>query len=129
DRQEIARDLDDIYALFPRLREREANLGRNLSGGEQQMCAIGRALIGKPGLLLLDEPSLGLAPKVVTGMAAAIRRMALTGVTIVLVGQNSRLALSLASQASLLEAGRIAMAGAASDMLADERLQDIYLGT
>ncbi|MBN8962801.1 MAG: ABC transporter ATP-binding protein [Rhizobiales bacterium] len=129
DRDQIAADITMVYDLFPRLKERRPSLGRNLSGGEQQMCAIGRALLSRPKLLLLDEPSLGLAPKVVSEMAHAIERVAKSGVTIVLVEQNSRLALSISSDAFLLEAGRMIMSGPAKDMLADKRLQDVYLGT
>lgn len=129
DRDQIAADITTVYDLFPRLKERRPSLGRNLSGGEQQMCAIGRALLSRPKLLLLDEPSLGLAPKVVSEMAHAIERVAKSGVTIVLVEQNSRLALSISSDAFLLEAGRMIMSGPAKDMLADKRLQDVYLGT
>ncbi len=129
DRDRVTADLAKVYDLFPRLNERRSSLGRNLSGGEQQMCAIGRALLSRPKLLLLDEPSLGLAPKVVSEMAHAIERVAKSGVTIVLVEQNSRLALSISSDAFLLEAGRMIMSGSAKEMLADKRLQDVYLGT
>lgn len=129
DRDQVAADMTTVYDLFPRLKERRTSLGRNLSGGEQQMCAIGRALLSRPKLLLLDEPSLGLAPKVVSEMAHAIERVAKSGVTTVLVEQNSRLALSISSEAFLLEAGRMIMSGSAKDMLADKRLQDVYLGT
>lgn len=129
DRDRVTSDIAKVYDLFPRLNERRSSLGRNLSGGEQQMCAIGRALLSRPKLLLLDEPSLGLAPKVVSEMAHAIERVAKSGVTIVLVEQNSRLALSISSDAFLLEAGRMILSGSAKEMLADKRLQDVYLGT
>ena len=129
DKGGVAADIEKVYDLFPRLKERRSSLGRNLSGGEQQMCAIGRALLSRPKLLLLDEPSLGLAPKVVNEMAHAIEQVARSGVTTVLVEQNSRLALSISSDAFLLEAGRTIMSGSAKDMLADPRLQDVYLGT
>lgn len=129
DRDKVATDIEAVYDLFPRLKERRSSLGRNLSGGEQQMCAIGRALLSRPKLLLLDEPSLGLAPKVVSEMARAIERVAETGVTTVLVEQNSRLALSISSDAFLLEAGKMIISGSAKEMLADTRLQDAYLGT
>lgn len=129
DRDKVATDIEAVYDLFPRLKERRSSLGRNLSGGEQQMCAIGRALLSRPKLLLLDEPSLGLAPKVVSEMARAIERVAETGVTTVLVEQNSRLALSISSDAFLLEAGKMIISGSAKGMLADTRLQDAYLGT
>ena len=129
DRNKVAADIEAVYDLFPRLKERRSSLGRNLSGGEQQMCAIGRALLSRPKLLLLDEPSLGLAPKVVSEMARAIERVAESGVTTVLVEQNSRLALSISSDAFLLEAGKMIISGSAKEMLADTRLQDAYLGT
>jgi branched-chain amino acid transport system ATP-binding protein len=129
DRDKVAADIEAVYDLFPRLKERRSSLGRNLSGGEQQMCAIGRALLSRPKLLLLDEPSLGLAPKVVSEMARAIERVAESGVTTVLVEQNSRLALSISSDAFLLEAGKMIISGSAKEMLADTRLQDAYLGT
>lgn len=129
DRDQVSADIEAVYDLFPRLKERRSSLGRNLSGGEQQMCAIGRALLSRPKLLLLDEPSLGLAPKVVGEMARAIERVAESGVTTVLVEQNSRLALSISSDAFLLEAGKMIISGSAKEMLADARLQDAYLGT
>jgi branched-chain amino acid transport system ATP-binding protein len=121
--------MGEILDLFPRLAERRNSLGRELSGGEQQMCAIGRALIGEPSLLLLDEPSLGLAPKVVDEMARAITRIAERGVTIVLVEQNSRLALAISDEAHVLEAGELRLSGPSKALLDDPRVVDAYLGT
>lgn len=121
--------MSEIFELFPRLAERRNSLGRELSGGEQQMCAIGRALIGEPRMLLLDEPSLGLAPKVVNEMAAAITRIADRGVTIVLVEQNSRLALTISDVAHVLEAGQLRLSGPSKALLDDPRVIDAYLGT
>jgi branched-chain amino acid transport system ATP-binding protein len=118
-----------VFDLFPRLAERRNSLGRELSGGEQQMCAIGRALIGEPRMLLLDEPSLGLAPKVVDEMARAITRIAERGVTIVLVEQNSRLALTISDDAHVLEAGGLRLSGPSKALLDDPRVIDAYLGT
>ncbi|GGC65418.1 ABC transporter ATP-binding protein [Chelatococcus reniformis] len=124
----VRRDLDRVYTLFPRLAERRASLARNLSGGEQQMCAIGRAVMSEPQLLLLDEPSLGLAPKVVGDMARAIATIAASGVTVLLAEQNSRLALSLAQTGHVFEAGRLARSGPAAALLNDGDVLRAYLG-
>jgi len=129
DRAGIARDLERVYALFPGLEGHRGQVAGTLSGGEQQMCAIGRALMGAPRLMLIDEASLGLAPIVVTRVFAAIETLVREGLTIVLVEQNARLALRTVSRAYVLEAGRIAREGSSADLLADPAVQDAYLGT
>jgi len=128
DRAAVARRLDWVYDLFPRLCERQAQMAGTLSGGEQQMLAIGRALMSEPRLLLLDEPSLGLAPLLVRGIFQTIRAINEAGVTIVLVEQNARAALKLADRGYVLEVGRLVMAGPAADLLHDPRIQTAYLG-
>jgi branched-chain amino acid transport system ATP-binding protein len=121
--------LEEVFALFPRLRERLAQRAGTLSGGEQQMLAIGRALMSRPRLLLLDEPSLGLAPLIVRQIFAAIRDLnAKTGLTVLLVEQNANLALRLAHRGYVLVNGRIAMAGTGAELLARPEVRDAYLG-
>ncbi|HKI56202.1 MAG TPA: ABC transporter ATP-binding protein [Trueperaceae bacterium] len=120
--------LEQVFELFPRLRERRAQLAGTLSGGEQQMLAIGRALMAKPRLLLLDEPSLGLAPLLVKGIFQALQEIRETGVTILLVEQNARMALKLADRGYVLEVGRIVHADAAGALLASPEVQAAYLG-
>jgi branched-chain amino acid transport system ATP-binding protein len=128
-RQSIAADLEAVLDRFPRLRERHRQLAGSLSGGEQQMVAIGRALMSRPRLLLLDEPSLGLAPLMVREVAREIRRIhEAAGVTILLVEQNARMALALASHGFVLESGRVALAGPAADLARDARIRALYLG-
>ena len=127
-RDHIQRDLDRIYALFGGLARRRGSLGRLLSGGEQQMCAIGRALMAEPRILLLDEPTLGLAPVVVKELARAIREIHADGTTVVLVEQNSRLALSLADTGYVFDSGRVALSGTARALLDDPAVQAAYLG-
>lgn len=124
-----ARLLDQVFALFPRLKEREAQRGGTLSGGEQQMLAIGRALMSKPRLLLLDEPSLGLAPLIVRQIFAAIRDLNATeGLTVLLVEQNANQALRLAHRGYVLVNGRITLAGPGRDLLAMPEVREAYLG-
>lgn len=124
----IAREMDLVHDLFPRLAERSRQHAATLSGGEQQMVAIGRALMSRPSLLMLDEPSLGLAPKLVTEMMRLIRRINQTGVTIVLVEQNARQALSIAQNAYVLEGGRIAVSGPARELASNPQVVSAYLG-
>lgn len=128
-RPAIRRRLDEIYALFPRVRERRSQLAGSLSGGEQQMVAIGRALMAQPRLLMLDEPSLGIAPKIVAEIAGAIERINReSGIAIVLVEQNARLALRLAHQAHAFEHGVVVRSGKGSELLEDPFVQKAYLG-
>jgi branched-chain amino acid transport system ATP-binding protein len=120
--------LDYVLTLFPVLGERRGQLAGSLSGGEQQMCAIGRALMARPRLLMLDEPTLGLAPLLVGRIFETVRTINADGVTVLLVEQNVRQALSLAHRAYVLESGRLVLDGAAGDLLGDERLKRAYLG-
>jgi len=128
DKAQIAADLERSYALFPRLRERERQLGGTLSGGEQQMLAIGRALMSRPRLLLLDEPSMGLAPLMVEKIFAIIREINAQGVAILLIEQNARMALAAARRAYVLESGCITLSGPAAELAVDERVRAAYLG-
>ena len=125
---QIAADLDHIYDLLPRLKERVRQLAGTLSGGEQQMLAIGRALMGRPRLLLLDEPSMGLAPLMVEKVFEVIRTVAAQGVTILLVEQNARLALEVCSRGYVMESGRVTLADSAANLAADPRVRHAYLG-
>ena len=120
--------LDDVYSIFPRLQERRTQLAGTLSGGERQMLAVGRALMSSPDLLMLDEPSLGLAPLIVREIFSIIERLRQTGVTIVLVEQNARAALQVADYAYVLETGQIAMQGPAHELADDPRVIEAYLG-
>jgi branched-chain amino acid transport system ATP-binding protein len=123
-----AADLDMVLELFPRLRERIKQPAGTLSGGEQQMLAIGRALMGKPRLLLLDEPSMGLAPMIVDQIFRIIRQINQSGVTVLLVEQNAAQALALANRGYVLETGSIVLEGTGSELLADDRVRAAYLG-
>ena len=125
---DVSRDFDYVLTLFPRLKERLEQLAGTLSGGEQQMLAIGRGLMGSPRLLLLDEPSLGIAPIVVEHIFSAIAGIRANGVTIMLVEQNAAKALSAAARAYVLDLGRIVTTGPASELLGDERVRQAYLG-
>ena len=128
DTAEIQADIERQFARFPRLAERRHQIAGTLSGGEQQMLAIARALMSRPRLLLLDEPSLGLAPLIVRSIFGIIRHLHAAGVTILLVEQNASLALQIADRAYVLEAGRLTISGPASELLTDERVRRAYLG-
>jgi branched-chain amino acid transport system ATP-binding protein len=128
DRAAVAEDIAQQFKRFPRLAERRKQLAGTLSGGEQQMLAISRALMSRPRLLLLDEPSLGLAPLIVRGIFDIIRELHAAGVTILLVEQNARLALQNADRGYVLEAGELAIEGIAADLLDDARVRKAYLG-
>ncbi|MDQ8038768.1 MAG: ABC transporter ATP-binding protein [Pedobacter sp.] len=128
DKTDIAADLEKSFALFARLRERESQLAGTLSGGEQQMLAIARALMSRPRLLLLDEPSMGLAPLMVEKIFEIIREINAQGVAILLIEQNARLALAAAKRAYVMESGSITLSGPAAELAADERVRAAYLG-
>ena len=128
DRAGIAADQDKVYAYFPRLKERATQLAGTLSGGEQQMLAIGRALMSRPQLLLLDEPSMGLAPLMVEKIFEVIRAVAADGMTVLLVEQNARLALESSQRAYVMESGEITLNGASADLLHDPKVRAAYLG-
>ena len=127
-KREIAEDMERAFQMFPRLKERESQKAGTLSGGEQQMLAIARALMSRPRLLLLDEPSLGLAPLVVHTIFEAIEEIRGKGTTILLVEQNAHAALKHSDRAYVLETGRIVMEGASADLAADPRIKEAYLG-
>ena len=124
----IAGDLEHIYGLLPRLKERASQVAGTLSGGEQQMLAIGRALMGRPKLLLLDEPSMGLAPLMVEKVFEVVRAVAAEGMTILLVEQNAKLALEVCSRGYVMESGKITLADNSAALLADPRVRAAYLG-
>jgi len=126
--KEVAQDVARQYEAFPRLKERRNQTAGTLSGGEQQMLAIGRALMSRPKLLLLDEPSMGLAPLMVAKIFDIVREVAARGVTILLVEQNARLALELAHRGYVMESGSITLAGEAKKLLADPKVREAYLG-
>jgi branched-chain amino acid transport system ATP-binding protein len=127
-RKDSGAAIEKVYTLFPRLKERRTQLAGTLSGGERQMLAVGRALMSEPALLMLDEPSLGLAPLVVKEIFRIIESLRSTGVTILLVEQNARAALEVADYGYVLEMGEIALEGAARDLAKDSRVIDTYLG-
>jgi branched-chain amino acid transport system ATP-binding protein len=128
DRVQVRRDIDEACSLFPILGDRMGQLGGTLSGGEQQMLALARALVGRPKLLLLDEPSLGLAPLIVAKIFEVIAGLAGRGIAVMLVEQNARAALRLASRGYVLETGRVTLTGSGADLAADPRVRDAYLG-
>src|SRR5262249_54206581 len=125
---ELAGDLDEVFGLFPRLAERRTQLGGTMSGGEQQMLAIGRAMMTKPRVLLLDEPSMGLAPKLVAQIFDIIAEINRRGTTVLLVEQNARQALQLAHRAYVLETGRVVKSAPAGELLDDPEVRAAYLG-
>ena len=125
---EIEEQIEYIFSLFPRLKERRKQAGGSLSGGEQQMLAIGRGLMMKPELIMLDEPSMGLAPIIVEDIFELILKIRDTGKTILLIEQNASMALSIADRAYVLETGKITMEGKGSDLLNDENVKKVYLG-
>jgi len=128
DRREIAEDKERVLELFPRLRERLKQVAGTLSGGEQQMVATARALMGRPSILLMDEPSMGLSPVMVEHVFETIRTINRQGVTILLVEQNALVALSIADRAYVLESGRIVLSGSGPELIDDEKVQRAYLG-
>jgi len=128
DRAGIKADIDRCYGLFPRLAERRNQLAGSLSGGEQQMLAIARSLMARPTLLMLDEPSLGLAPKLVAEVMTTLQQLNQDGLTILLVEQNANAALAIANRAYVLEAGRISLEGSAQDLRNNDKLRASYLG-
>ena len=128
DRSHMADDLAMVFDMFPRLKERRNQKAGTLSGGEQQMLAVGRALMSRPRLMMLDEPSLGLAPLVVQDIFSIIREINRQGVTVLLVEQNANMALRCADLAYVLETGNITMSGSGQELLADERVKEAYLG-
>jgi branched-chain amino acid transport system ATP-binding protein len=128
DRAAVASDVERVFALFPRLKERRSQTAGTLSGGEQQMLAIARALMSRPKLLLLDEPSMGLAPLMVERIFEVIRAIAAEGVTLLLVEQNARLALEVSHRAYVLEGGEVSLSGEAAALLGNPRIREAYLG-
>ncbi|MCE5259714.1 MAG: ABC transporter ATP-binding protein [Chloroflexi bacterium] len=128
DKQEIEESMERVFTSFPRLKERLKQLGGTLSGGEQQMLAMGRGLMSRPSLLLLDEPSMGLAPILVEEIFSIISRINADGVSILLVEQNAAMALSIANRGYVLETGKIALAGTAAELLSNPLVQTAYLG-
>ena len=128
DKAEIEKDIQWVYELFPRLQERSWQLAGTLSGGEQQMLAVGRALMSRPKLMMLDEPSLGLAPLVVQDIFSIIREINRQGVTVLLIEQNANMALKTADLAYVLETGTITMSGTGAELLANDKVKEAYLG-
>ena len=128
DKEEIQKDLEMVYKMFPRLEERKKQFGGLLSGGEQQMLAIARGLMARPKMLMLDEPSLGLAPIIVNQIMETLKSIAESGTTILLVEQNAKKALELCDRAYVMNVGHIVMEGTGKELLADENLMQAYLG-
>lgn len=128
DKAAIAQDMDYVYSLFPRLKERSWQLAGTLSGGEQQMLAVGRALMSRPKVLMMDEPSLGLAPLIVKDIFSIIRRVNQDGITVLLIEQNANAALRIADYGYVLETGTIALSGTGEELLKNESVREAYLG-
>ncbi len=128
DKAQIAEDVENVYRHFPRLKERYKQAGGTLSGGEQQMLAIGRAMMSRPRILLMDEPSMGLSPLLVKEIFKIIEELNQSGMTILLVEQNAKMALGIANRAYVLETGKVVMSGDAKEMLADDKVRKAYLG-
>ena len=128
DKSQILADIENVYKHFPRLRERYKQAGGTLSGGEQQMLAIGRAMMSRPKIMLMDEPSMGLSPLLVGEIFEIIQELNRSGMTILLVEQNAKMALSIADRAYVLETGHVVMNGQAKDMLEDDQVRRAYLG-
>ena len=128
DKEGIQKDIEWVYVLFPRLQERSWQAAGTLSGGEQQMLAVGRALMSRPKLMMLDEPSLGLAPLVVQDIFSIIKEINNQGVTVLLIEQNANMALKTADLAYVLETGNITMSGTGAELLANEKVKEAYLG-
>jgi branched-chain amino acid transport system ATP-binding protein len=126
--ERVAKDMGEAFAMFPILKEKRAQTAGGLSGGQQQMLAIARALMSRPSCLLLDEPSMGLAPILVAQVLDAVKSLKALGVTVLLVEQNAFAALSIADRGYVMETGRIAMSGAAADLIADPKVREAYLG-
>ena len=128
DKNEIAKTLEMVYERFPRLEERKKQTAGTLSGGEQQMLAMGRALMSKPRIILMDEPSMGLSPLFVNEVFDIIKKISASGTTVLLVEQNAKKALSISDRAYVLETGKIALTGKASDLINDDKIKKAYLG-
>jgi branched-chain amino acid transport system ATP-binding protein len=128
DHQTLKEDLERVFCLFPALRDRRSQMAGTLSGGEQQMVALGRALMARPRLLMLDEPSIGLAPLIKTAIRESLHEICQRGITILLVEQDAAFALSLASRAYVLESGRVTLSGLSEVLLGDPRVREAYLG-
>ena len=127
-KDKLSDDIERVYNLFPRLKERSWQAAGTLSGGEQQMLAVGRALMSKPKIIMMDEPSLGLAPIIVQGIFDIIQQINKEGTTVLLIEQNANMALKVADYGYVMETGRISLAGTGAELLANEQVKELYLG-